>query len=86
MAVMGRSHPQERILSQTFNKWWKFSRQKNSALRTVDFELKKLPFDRDPLPQELLDHSYFWLSDHSRQVKANFLKLRLTIYFNVITF
>lgn len=67
MAIVGRSHPQERVLTETFNKWWKFyDTVEDSNLRTVDFELKNLPYDHDPLPKELLDHSYFWLSDHSR--------------------
>ena len=67
MAVVGRGHPQERILTETFNKWWKFyGSDEDTNTRTVAFELKGLPHDRDPLPQELLDHNYFWLSDHSR--------------------
>jgi hypothetical protein len=70
LALIGRSHPQERALAETIDKWWKFydgeDAGSDSNLRTVDFELQGLPYNRDPTSKELLDHSYFWLSDHSR--------------------
>jgi hypothetical protein len=70
LAVVGRSHPQERLLTQTLKKWWNYESgdvdDDDSKPRPVDFELQGLPYNRDPLPSELLNHSYFWLSDHSR--------------------
>jgi len=46
-------------------KWWNLEKG-NPYIRPVYFDLEKLPHDRDPTPEELLQHHYFWLSDHSR--------------------
>jgi hypothetical protein len=66
--MVGRRHPQEIYLNQVLRKWWEQTHQDQGYpyIRPLYFELEKLSHKHDPTPDELLEHSYFWLSDHSR--------------------
>jgi len=66
--LIGRQHPQEIYLNQVLRKWWEQTHQDKGFpyIKPLYFDLHKLPYNGDPTADELLDHSYFWLSDHSR--------------------
>jgi hypothetical protein len=61
MAVIGRSHPDERRMSDSIRKWGTLD-----GLKTEDFFLPKLPPYHEPSIEVLQEHAFFWLSDNSR--------------------
>ena len=61
LAVIGRSHPDERKLNDLIRKWATLD-----GLKTEEFFLKKLPPYHAPTIEVLQEHAYFWQSDNSR--------------------
>ena len=61
LAVIGRSHPNERKMNDLIRKWATLD-----GLKTEEFYLKKLPPYHEPTVENLQEHAYFWQSDNSR--------------------
>ena len=71
LALISRHYDADTILAETFSRQFQKLAGKDGAqkkFRLEPFEISSMPIDRFPTTEEMLNHTFFWRSDHSRYV------------------
>ena len=87
LAIISRRCDADAMLAETFRR--QFEKLSEKKFRLQPFELTTLPVDRFPTIEEMLNHTFFWRSDHSRFLEFKCIKIfillfKLSVFYNNI--